>query len=205
MLISAREVDATDLYHTLTQIIIPRPIAWVLSLNDEKGESLNLAPFSFFNAVCSDPPVLMLSMGSKTDGSLKDSCRNLLERERCVIHIGSDEQAQAISDTARELAFGESELPLAGMGLVDFAPTELKRLEGAPVAMACRLHRHIEVGNKPQHLLLVEVEHFWIDDRVCYADEKGRVRVDAGKLKPLARLGGSEYATLNEVFRIARR
>lgn len=204
MKFSAQDMAAADIYHLLTQIIIPRPVAWVLSSNDDTGESLNLAPFSFFNAVCSDPPVLMLSIGNKTDGSLKDSCRNLLERGRCVVHVGSDEHAQAISDTARELNFGDSELALTELSLVDFAGSDLKRLAGVPVAMACRLHQHIEVGNKPQHLLLVEVDQFWIDDAVCYRDAKERTRVDAAKLKPLARLGGAEYAHLGEVFRIAR-
>ncbi|GAA0686876.1 flavin reductase family protein [Marinobacterium maritimum] len=205
MIFSAHEMAPADVYHTLTQIIIPRPVAWVLSPNDEAGDSLNLAPFSFFNAVCSDPPVLMLSIGTKADGTLKDSCRNLLERKRCVIHIGSEEQVQAISDTARELAFGDSELELTGQELVEFQGVGMKRLQGAPIAMACSLHQHIEVGNKPQHLLLVEVEQFWIDDAVCYRDDKGRTRVDADKVRPLARLGGSEYARLGEVFRVVRR
>ncbi len=205
MIFSAQEMAPADIYHTLTQVIIPRPVAWVLSLNDEAGNSLNLAPFSFFNAVCSDPPILMLAIGTKADGTLKDSCRNLLERKRCVIHIGSEDQAQAISDTARELAFGDSELALAGEELVEFEGTGLKRLQGAPIAMACRLHQHIEVGNKPQHMLLVEVEQFWVDDAVCYQDAKGRSRVDADKVRPLARLGGSEYASLGEVFRVERR
>ncbi len=202
---SAQEMAPADVYHTLTQIIIPRPVAWVLSPSDEAGNSLNLAPFSFFNAVCSDPPVLMLSIGAKSDGTLKDSCRNLLERERCVIHVGTEDQARAISDTARELVFGDSEVALSGHELVEFEGTGMKRLQGVPIAMACRLHQHVEVGNKPQHLLLVEVERFWIDDAVCYQDAKGRSRVDADKVRPLARLGGAEYARLGEVFRVERR
>lgn len=204
MLFLTHDMATADLYHALTQVIIPRPIAWVLSANDDAFNSLNLAPFSFFNAVCSDPPLLMLSMGSKADGSLKDSCRNLLERRRCVIHIACESQAQAVSDTARELAFGESEVGLSGEELVDFEGVGLKRLRGAPVAMACRLYQHLEVGNRPQHLLLVEVEQLWVDDEVCYLDGRGRTRVDAEKLRPLARLGGSEYALLGDVFRIKR-
>jgi len=205
MLFSSDRMSPAEIYHTLTQVIIPRPIAWVLSPNDADFSSLNLAPFSFFNAVCNDPPILMLSMGQKSDGTLKDSCRNLLERKRCVIHVGAEDQAQAVSDTARELPFGESELALAGYELVDFADTGMKRIQGVPIAMACRLYQHMEVGNKPQNLLLVEVEQVWVDDRACYTDAKGRVRVDAELVRPLARLGGSEYASFGEVFRIERR
>lgn len=205
MLLTAEQMVPADIYHALTQIIIPRPIAWVLSPNDDAFESYNLAPFSFFNAVCSDPPILMLSMGQKADGALKDSCRNLLERKKCVIHIGAEDQAQAISDTARELPFGESELALAGFEMEPFEGTGMNRLTGVPVAMSCRLYQHLEVGNKPQNLLLVEVDHIWVDDRACYEDAKGRVRIDAELVRPLGRLGGSEYVSFGDVFRIVRR
>lgn len=204
MIIEAEKVSPTEIYHTLTQVIIPRPIAWVLSPNDVAASSYNLAPFSFFNVVCSDPPILMLSIGQKTDGSMKDTCRNLLEHKRCVIHIAADHQAQAVSDTATELTYGDSEVGLARQTLVPFAGTELMRLPDVPIALACRLHEHIEVGNQPQHLLLVEVERIWIDDAVCRMDEKGRTRFDARLIRPLARLGGSEYAVLGEPFAIRR-
>lgn len=204
MLFSAQGMAPVEIYHLLTQVIIPRPVAWVLTANDAAGESLNLAPFSFFNVVCSDPPVLMLSIGTKTDGSLKDSCRNLLAHGDCVIHVGCESQAQAIADTARELPHGESELALIAQQLQPFEGVRLGRLDGAPVALACRLHRHLEVGNRPQHLLLVEVEQVWLDDRICRRDGKGRLRVDAALMRPLARLGGAEYAGLGERFRIER-
>jgi len=204
MQLNPEQMAAVDIYHTLTQVIIPRPIAWVLSPNDAGFSSWNLAPFSFFNAVCSDPPVLMLSMGQKSDGSLKDSCRNLLERERCVIHIAADDQGQPVSDTARELVFGESEVLASGLELVEFEGTGMKRLQGVSVALACRLYQHIEVGNKPQNLLLVEVEQIWIDDAVCHHDDKGRLRFAADQIRPLARLGGSEYANLDRAFKIQR-
>ncbi len=204
MIIEANQVSSTEIYHTLTQVIIPRPIAWVLSPNDEAGSSHNLAPFSFFNVVCSDPPILMLSIGSKSDGSMKDTCYNLLEYKRCVIHIAANHQAQMVSDSAAELARGESELTLMGQTLMPFDGTGLMRLPDAPVALACRLHQHIEVGNRPQNLLLVEVERIWIDDAVCGRDAKGRMRFEADRIKPLARLGGTEYATLGELFSIRR-
>lgn len=204
MQLNPEQMASVDIYHTLTQIIIPRPIAWVLSPNDAGFASWNLAPFSFFNAVCSDPPVLMLSMGRKSDGSLKDSCRNLLERERCVIHIAGGDQGQPVSDTARELEFGESEVSLSGLEMVEFEGTGMRRLQGVPVAMACRLYQHLEVGNRSQNLLLVQVEQIWIDDAACRHDDKGRLRFLADRIHPLARLGGSEYAVLDRAFRIRR-
>jgi len=78
-------------YHLMIQSIVPRPIAWILS--DNGDGSLNLAPFSYFNAVCSDPPVLMVSIGRKADGGDKDTARNLVERKHCVVHIPHREMA----------------------------------------------------------------------------------------------------------------
>lgn len=205
MILQPENMAPVDIYHALTQIIIPRPVAWLLTPDDDQASQFNLAPFSFFNVVCSDPPILMLSMGNKTSGEAKDSVRNLTHRQRGVVHIATDSQAQWVTDSAQEMAFGESEVERLGLELVDFEGTGLKRLATAPIALACRLYQHLEVGNKPQNLFLVEVEKVWIDDRVCFEDEKGRVRFDADRIKPLARLGGSEYASLDEVFRIDRR
>ena len=87
MNIQLNNMPSTAIYHLMTQTIIPRPIAWVLSNNSD--DSLNLAPFSYFNAVCSDPPLCMLSMGKKPNGTTKDTVANLIEEAYCVVHIAT--------------------------------------------------------------------------------------------------------------------
>ena len=74
MYLNLSDLSASQVYHTLTQTLIPRPVAWVLS--DSGNDGLNLAPFSYFNAVCSDPPLVMISVGKKPDGNQKDTCSN---------------------------------------------------------------------------------------------------------------------------------
>jgi flavin reductase (DIM6/NTAB) family NADH-FMN oxidoreductase RutF len=101
MNIDLSSLSNNNVYHLMTQTIIPRPIAWVLTKN--KDNSTNLAPFSYFNAVCSNPPLCMLSMGKKPDGAFKDTGTNLIEGADCVIHIAHVNQAEVVTATASTL------------------------------------------------------------------------------------------------------
>ena len=87
MLLDLADLKPNTCYHLMTQTLLPRPIAWVLSASEE-GE-LNLAPFSFFNGVCSNPPIVMLSIGKKTPEEAKDTRQNILSGRDFVIHIPS--------------------------------------------------------------------------------------------------------------------
>ena len=110
MIVDFNSISPSNGYHLLTQTIIPRPIAWILSENEDG--SLNLAPFSFFNAVCSDPPLLMVSIGKKPSGEIKDTRRNILSGRDFVIHIASLTQANVLSRSAATLVYGDSELEI---------------------------------------------------------------------------------------------
>ena len=88
MIIDINSLSGDRVYHTLTQTLIPRPVAWVLSDNGE-SDNLNLAPFSYFTAVSSKPALLMISIGKKPDGVLKDTRLNLIQRKKCVVDIAS--------------------------------------------------------------------------------------------------------------------
>jgi len=177
-------------YHLMIQSIVPRPIAWILS--DNGDGSLNLAPFSYFNAVCSDPPVLMVSIGRKADGGDKDTARNLVERKHCVVHIPHREMAVDVSETSRPLPFGESELVRQGLATVPFGDFPLPRLQEARIAFACSLHSTQELGK--QLLVFLRVQSLWLDDAITNTDDKGRIHVNAQALDPLGRLGGDDYS-----------
>ena len=85
MYLDLSQLSASQVYFTMTQTLIPRPIAWVLS--DNGNDSLNLAPFSYFNAVSSDPPLIMLSVGFKPDGTHKDTAINIEQRKDFIVHL----------------------------------------------------------------------------------------------------------------------
>ncbi|MBY4675308.1 flavin reductase family protein [Marinobacterium sp. CAU 1594] len=202
MNLDVTEMTRNQVYFTMIQTIVPRPVAWVLS--EHGNGEYNLAPFSYFAPVCSDPPMVMISLGHKPDGSLKDTYRNILERQHFVIHLAHRELAEAVTRSARVLPEGESELALIGMETVPFEGSPLPRLAAARVALSCRLHEVKEVGNGPQYLVFGLVERIWLDDAVVGQDAKGRTKVHADRIDPIGRLGGNEYVTFGEIVDIPR-
>lgn len=208
MLIDLAGLSPNRVYFTLIQTLIPRPVAWVLSDNGEGSDSgdnrFNLAPFSYFNAVCSDPPLMMLSIGKKADGSLKDTRRNIVERSHFVIHIAHRELLPALNASSAELPAGVSELSAGGLAKVPFGDFSLPRLAECRVAYGCRLFQVVELGPLPQAMILGRVEQVYIDDAVVEQGEAGRFKVDARRLDPVSRLGGDEYGLLGEVVSLPR-
>jgi len=202
MNINLSELSPNKVYHTMTQTVVPRPVAWVLS--EHENGKFNLAPFSYFNAVCSSPPVVMLSIGRKPDGRDKDTFRNIVERKRFVIHLAHPELAPQMTKSAKVLPDGESELELIDMDTVEFEGFELPRLKDARIAFACELYKLDTIGENDQNLVFGKLLRIWLDDEVVAEDDKGRMKVMADKLSPLARLGGNEYVTAGNILDIPR-
>ena len=202
MIIDFSTLSANNIYHTLTQTIIPRPIAWVLSKNPQGVP--NLAPFSYFTAVSSNPPILMYAVGQKPCGEYKDSATNVESTQELVIHIASSDLANEVTQSAATLPNEQSELDLLDLDVVDFDDFSLGRIKQCKVAYACKLHKVVEMGELPMKLMFVEVSKAYIDDGIIEQDEKGRSKIDALALDPLARLGAAEFADLNEIFTVSR-
>ncbi|MBF7074823.1 flavin reductase family protein [Glaciecola sp. MH2013] len=191
-------LSSSSVYHLMTQSIIPRPIAWVLSENTDASH--NLAPFSYFNAIASDPPLCVLSMGKKPSGGPKDTAENLTKGSFCVVHIASADMAADVTATAATLDYGESELEHSGLVTCKHENWKLPRVTACPIAFYCKVYDTQEIGNAPQQLVFVEILSIYIDDAVCGEDEKGRLSIDALKVNPLARLGANQYASLGEIL-----
>ncbi|MBF0142688.1 MAG: flavin reductase family protein [Magnetococcales bacterium] len=187
-------------YFILTQALIPRPIAWVLSENP--GGSLNLAPFSWFNAVCADPPLVLLSISRRRDGSPKDTWSNISARGDFVVHIPHVAQAGAVNESSASLPPGVSEVDHLGLATVPFAGSRLPRLADCRLAMACVRHDILTVGHSGQSLILGEVKSLFVDDDAVVLDAKGRVRILAEGLEPLGRLGVGEYVAFGEKLKL---
>lgn len=194
-------MKSNAIYHLMTQTVIPRPIAWTLTQNND--ESLNLAPFSYFNAVCSDPPLCMLSMGKKPDGTVKDTVKNLTVGTYCVVHIAHALQADQVTGSAATLNYGESEIQANEIELTKHEDWPMQRIRNCPIAYLCKVYSSQQIGNTPQQIVFVEVLEIYIDDKAV-TQNKGRIEVDALKINPLARLGASQYANLGDVFSKSR-
>ncbi|MFH2008021.1 MAG: flavin reductase family protein [bacterium] len=202
MLIDLTTLSASQAYFTMIQTLIPRPIAWVLSENADGG--YNLAPFSYFTAVSSDPPLLLISTGRKPGGEPKDTRVNVEEREDFVVMIPHRELLEPMNESSATLPAGESELARLGLQTVELEGSRLPRLAECRVAYACRRHEILLLGNGPQALIIGQVGAIYIDDAVVETDAKGRMKVAADRLDPVCRLGAGEYGFLGELRTLAR-
>lgn len=200
MLFPFDQLQGNQRYHLITQTITPRPIAWIMTKN--LAGSYNLAPFSYFAALSSDPALLVVSIGNKDETTAKDTKLNLLREKECVLHIPSVEWANAVNDSAASLAYGQSELEAIGLSLSPFTPN-LERLSQAKVALHCRLYDVHQLGNAPTQALYLEILTLYVDDDLV-SQQQQRTYIDNQKLNPLARLGGNDYAQLGASITIKR-
>jgi flavin reductase (DIM6/NTAB) family NADH-FMN oxidoreductase RutF len=208
MNINFSDYNASQRYHLMTQTIIPRPIAWVLtnSSNGNDKNNLNLAPFSYFTAISSDPALLMLSVGKKPNGEIKDTLKNVLKNKKMVIHIADENQADIVTQTAASLAHGDSELATISDEVLNTVPFEgftLPRLAQCDIAYACELFEIKEIGDVPQTLIFVEIKQLYVSSRVTSVND-GRIKIHATNVNPLARLGASEYSGITAPFKKTR-
>lgn len=199
MHIDLSSLSPVQTYATMTQTIVPRPIAWILTEN--QTGSYNLAPFSYFNAMGSDPAMTIMSVGTR-DGELKDTRINLEQREFAVIHIAHREMAKQMTQSAATLARDVSEVSEIGLKTVDMAGSALPRLADCRVAYAAKLVDTKMI--KDQWLAFLELTHLYLDDNIVGEDQKGRLKVLADKLDPIGRLGGGEYVMAGDLVTIAR-
>lgn len=197
MLIDLTKLSPSEIYFLMTQTVVPRPVAWVLTQHQSKH--FNLAPYSYFTAVSSEPPLLMYSGGKKPTGELKDSIANFEYNKHCVVHIASASQVQQMQDSANTLAAEESEIDAYNIETTEFDGFPLPRVKDCPIAFGCELHQTIEMGDKPQTLVFVEIKQIYIADDVVGLDAKQRLKTDVLKIDPISRLGGREYANLKEI------
>lgn len=200
MQIDVASTPVVEVYHALTGIVTPRPIAWVTTV-DAAGR-VNLAPFSFFNAFGANPPVVVFSPTNRRDGSKKDTLLNVEATGEFVVHAAVASLAETVNATSAELPAGESEVEYAGMQTTPSVKVKPPRLVAAPVAMECRVRQIMPVGSGPMaaNLVIGEVLVMHIDDAVL--DASGRV--DPRKLKTVARLGQDYWCHTSDLFELRR-
>lgn len=201
MLFDFSQIPGPESYRLLIQAVLPRPIAWVLT--DNGNGTHNLAPFSFFNAVCAEPPILAFSVARKDDDQPKDTWANLAERPSCVVHLPTVEMAWAVHVTGRSLPRGQSEVEAAGLHTEPVPGWPLPRVRGPRVAFWAERERILELGQESVGLILVQVRGLWVDDSAV-RESGGKVRLDPLRLNPLARLGGGGYASLGPLLDLPR-
>ena len=196
MEITPSNLKSSETYRLLCSLLVPRPIAWVSTLDSEARP--NLAPFSFFSAVTSDPPTLMLSVGRR-QGEQKDTSKNLLSTGEAVIHIPTRAQAEVMVASSADFESGIDEFSVCGLKALPSSVVKPARVAGAAVAMEVRLAGYQNIGKAPMDVFFLSVVQFHVDDAV-YKDGL----VDASLLDACGRLGGNEYCSTTEIFMINR-
>lgn len=177
-------------YKLLTASVVPRPIAWVASRSQDGVD--NLAPHSFFTVASTDPPVIQF-----TSVGEKDSLRNIQAIGEFTVNFTPEGLFEHVNATGTAFGSDISEFDAAGLHREPSRFVAAPRVRESPIALECRLHSLIPVGNCT--LVLGEVVHAVVSEAVLDGDHP---RVD--RLKPLARLGRDEWGTLGEVRRISR-
>ncbi|RIK38458.1 MAG: flavin reductase family protein [Chloroflexi bacterium] len=178
-------------------IVVPRPIGWASTIS--AAGLLNLAPFSFFNAVESNPPMVMLSI-SRRKGDAKDTLRNIQETGEFVVNIADESLGGALMLTSGEYGSEVDEFEVAGLATAPSVTVRPPRVALAPAALEVKLTQVVPVSETGYTLVIGRVLYFHVRDGLLR--ENGLV--DAQLLRPLARLGGDEFATLGGVFEMMR-
>lgn len=196
--IDPKQNSERDNYKLLIGSIIPRPIAFVTTQSEDG--IVNGAPFSYFNIVSSNPPMVSLAI-QKLGDRKKDTARNIYDNQQFVVHIVDDENVAKINETAASLPASESEIELANLTLIPSENVSVPGVKEAKVRMECKLVQAIPLGGEEtgSDLFIGEVVRFHMDEAI-YQDG----RIDPRGLNAISRLAGADYAKIGEIFSIER-
>jgi flavin reductase (DIM6/NTAB) family NADH-FMN oxidoreductase RutF len=197
-----RELAPAPLRHNpINALVAPRPIGWISTVSS--AGDVNLAPYSYFNAVSADPPMVVFAPNAKDDGEMKDSDRNLLEVPEFTVSIVSAPLARAMNETSAPYAHGVDEFAAVGIAAAASRYVRPPRVAAARAALECRVYARIDLpvglGGRRSHLVVGEVVGVYIDESVIRDGA-----VDQLALAQVARLGRNDYTTVEKLFEMKR-
>ncbi|WP_313462062.1 MULTISPECIES: flavin reductase family protein [Pseudomonas] len=194
-----QQLSAREKYKILIGSVVPRPIALVTTI-DAEGRP-NAAPFSFFNALSADPPILALGVENYSDLSPKDTTLNIRQNQEFTVNIVSDALVEAMNVCAVPFEPGFDELVAAGLTAIPGTRVGCPRIGEAPVALECRRMMALSIGQSREiilgEVLMAHVRDDLIDPATLYIDQLG--------LDAIGRMGGHGYARTREYFDLPTR
>ncbi|PCK19650.1 hypothetical protein CEY02_16695 [Bacillus pumilus] len=196
------KLSQKEAYKLLSGSIVPRPIAFMTSLSKENV--VNAAPFSFFNVISGDPPLIAVSIGRR-QGEMKDTAKHITDRGEFVIHVSDEALIEDINETAATLPEEESELDRTRLHQVKSSVVTVPGIKEARIRFECLLEKHLIFQNEEGEItvdhIIGRVVCAHLDESV-YDAEKGYISTDV--LKPVARLAGNDYVCLGTSFVLKR-
>lgn len=188
MLIDFKDQATTDRYKLMSQLVIPRPIAWIVT----EGEVVNIAPFSYFTPLSSDPAAMIVSIGHRADGTPKDTLRNLRESKKCVLCITDESKLDMMHLSSKGLDPQQSEAEVFDIPTKkifdDFPPM----VENIKAAFFCEYLQEVDLKGSKTIPVIIEIKHLYIDETIISDKNKMSVELDT-----IARVGRT-YAKIGE-------
>jgi flavin reductase (DIM6/NTAB) family NADH-FMN oxidoreductase RutF len=194
------ELDYSAVYKLLTGAIIPRPIGWISSISEDRIN--NLAPFSYFNAVGDDPPHVMFSAGRGNDIN-KDTLNNVLNTKQFVVNMVTEALAEKMNLTAQSVPSHVDEFALAHIDSIPSIKVKPLRVKESPITFECELVHHYfleDHKNGGACIIIGRIVMMHFDESVLMDNYK----INLENYKPIARLAGSNYAKIGEIFSVKR-
>jgi flavin reductase (DIM6/NTAB) family NADH-FMN oxidoreductase RutF len=206
MIVSPSDLSHKELYNIMLNSVAPRPIAWVSTVS--ASGRLNLAPFSFFNVVCVDPPLLAFAPGLRqpkqpevSHGEAKDTLRNIRETSEFVVNIVTYELAEAMNLTSGEYNPSVNEFELAKLTPQPSKSVRPPRVAESPVSFECRLHQILDFSPAPTSGSLVIGQIVSIHMSDAHLKDG---RLDRNSLDLIGRMGGIQYIRTTQRFEMVR-
>ena len=188
------EITPTERYKLLTGLVVPRPIAWISTVNT--AGVANCAPYSFFNAFAEDPPLVMVSFGPRLDRKVKHSLRNTLDTGEFVVNLVDEETANAMHLSSEEIPEEESEFEKTGLTPAPALMVRHPRIAEAVACFECRVFRHLEIV--PGRVFIIG-EILLVHARDGVIDPVTK-RISDSHYRPIGRLYANRYCTTRQRF-----
>ena len=195
-----QNLEQSAIYKLLTGAVIPRPIGWISSINEDGIN--NLAPFSFFNAIGDDPPHVMFSTVRGNDTN-KDTLNNVLATKQFVVNMVTEDLVEQMNITSQSIPADQSEFELAGLTPIASVKIKPMRVKESPITFECELVHHYSLENHKfggATIIIGRIIMMHIDESVLLDNYK----INMDTYKPVARLAGSNYSKIGEIFSIKR-
>jgi len=190
MIIDYANKELTQRYQLMAQTIIPRPIAWIVT--QDKNGTLNIAPFSYFMGLSSEPPTMIVSIGHKSDGTPKDTLKNIRESKKCTICMVDEPHLTQMHLSAQELAASQSEAQTFDIETKNVVTGFPPMVAGVKNAFFCEFCQEIDLKGSQTIPLIVEIKQQYIANEII--SDKERLTLEYA---PVARVGKS-YARIGE-------
>ncbi|MEJ5172507.1 MAG: flavin reductase family protein [Hydrogenothermaceae bacterium] len=193
-----KELTSEHIYKLMVSSIVPRPIAWISTISKEGV--FNVAPFSFYNGITSEPPLVVISIGKKDSGVKKDTWKNIDEVGDFVINLVTYDLVEKMNITATAFDEHIDEFIEAGLTPIPSVDVKAPRIKESPVNIECKKHMILDIAD--MGVVIGEIVRFHIDDNLI--NEKGYI--DNRKLKIVGRMGGADYCVVSaeNIFTVKR-